>query len=411
MSGVFVRLWVVASLVGVLGLGVYDVLWDTFGDVSEDAWWDASIAPLLEVAAHDVSGAVDRDAARADLEQRLGYPVAIVPLAEVAQTTRTRWADGARLVYLVEAAGDRMLVPLDAEHALVFGPLPLYDYGPMPVHGWVGGVVGGAMALLLGLVMWPLHRSQRALERAASDMASGDLAARVDVAGSSTPRVARAFNEMAARTEDRIEAHRHLLHSVSHELRTPINRLQVAIELFLHASDEDRARHATGLHLDLEEMNALIEELTTFVRLTDDGVEAVPTALAPLVHDAVARECDHATLSVAPVTALVQPERVQRAVRNLVRNAVVHGGGAVWVTLESDGTLTVEDDGAGIPEEHRARVREPFVQLDPDTPGSGLGLALVDRIAALHGATLQVGDAEQGGARMQILWPTAPGHA
>jgi signal transduction histidine kinase len=96
-------------------------------------------------------------------------------------------------------------------------------------------------------------------------------------------------------------------------------------------------------------------------------------------------------------------------VRNLVENAAHAASGLIRVSLAghgSEATLTVEDDGPGIPPEDRARVFDRFVRLDPgrsrDHGGSGLGLAIVREVARGHGITIVVGDSELGGARFEL---------
>jgi len=89
-------------------------------------------------------------------------------------------------------------------------------------------------------------------------------------------------------------------------------------------------------------------------------------------------------------------------VDNLLENAAVHGGRTVRVAL-ADHLLVVEDDGPGIPTADRERVFAPFARLDPDRPGSGLGLALVAQQAGHHGARVDVDASPSlGGARFTV---------
>jgi signal transduction histidine kinase len=107
------------------------------------------------------------------------------------------------------------------------------------------------------------------------------------------------------------------------------------------------------------------------------------------------------------------PRLFQRALENLLRNAVRYGKSVVEVSIaEIDGYLhvVVDDDGPGIPVEERERVLQPFVRIeadrDRDTGGAGLGLAIVSRIVRRHGGTISVDDAPLGGARITTTWPS-----
>jgi signal transduction histidine kinase len=103
-----------------------------------------------------------------------------------------------------------------------------------------------------------------------------------------------------------------------------------------------------------------------------------------------------------------------RVVANLVDNAARHARTNVRVTVDAGDwvTLTVDDDGPGIPPEQRTRVFERFVRLDDararDNGGAGLGLSLVRAIVGRHGGTVAAGAAPGGGARLEVRLPAAP---
>jgi signal transduction histidine kinase len=95
-------------------------------------------------------------------------------------------------------------------------------------------------------------------------------------------------------------------------------------------------------------------------------------------------------------------------VSNLVANAARHGRESVWIALTAGPapTLTVDDDGDGIPEADRERIFEPFQRLEAaaERPGSGLGLAIVAQQARQHGASIRVGTSPAGGARIVVAF-------
>ncbi|MBX2796161.1 MAG: HAMP domain-containing histidine kinase [Myxococcales bacterium] len=400
----FVRLWAVSCVVGVLTLAAYDVTWTYLGEEDEDRWFDDTVGPMMERLGADVMKQPDVHVALQQLEVDLGYEVSLVDRGTLPEEVVWSWDTGYRAGYTYHDDGDLMYTVVDAERALVWGPLPDWSWGPNRIHLLVIVGFSSVMAGVLALVMWPLHRSQRALQQAARAVAAGDLQARVAEAESATPQVAAAFNHMAERTRFRLEAQRDLLRAVSHELRTPLSRLQLGLDLLLAADAEGRVRHGEGVQTDLAELNALIEELTAFVRWTEAVEHREWVLLGPLVSEAVGREAPGAVLELAAVRARVSPSRFVRAVRNLVRNAVVHGGSEVWVTLTEEGAVLVQDNGEGIDEADVLRVLEPFVRRRSSSDGMGLGLAIVDRIVADHDGTLTIEASAHGGACVVTTW-------
>jgi signal transduction histidine kinase len=112
-------------------------------------------------------------------------------------------------------------------------------------------------------------------------------------------------------------------------------------------------------------------------------------------------------LPEAPVVVEGWEPGVRLIADNLVENAARHGrrDGRVRVELSAAGTLTVDDDGAGVPAGERQRIFEPFVRVEGNgRGGSGLGLALVEQQARHHGARLSVGESPLGGARFSVAF-------
>jgi signal transduction histidine kinase len=100
---------------------------------------------------------------------------------------------------------------------------------------------------------------------------------------------------------------------------------------------------------------------------------------------------------------------IERALTNLVQNAIQHGGrrGLIAIHVSARGTVAVTDQGAGVPAEHRKSVFEPFHRLDARSRGVGLGLNLVREIVALHEGQVSVSDGPDGGARFEMSVPLA----
>jgi PAS domain S-box-containing protein len=221
------------------------------------------------------------------------------------------------------------------------------------------------------------------------------------------------------------------LDAVSHELRTPLAAI-VGIGITLeHKADSLSSRDRNDLYVRLvvnaRKLNRLLDDLLDLDRLTH-GIVAPKrrrtdvAALARRIADDWALLSDRQPQVVAePVTVSLDPAKVERIVENLLGNAARHTPpeSPVWVRVErpadGDGVLiAVEDAGAGVPEELRDSVFEPFRQ-GPDAPahapGFGIGLTLVARFAELHGGRAWVEDRPGGGSSFRVLIPDAPEEA
>ncbi len=248
-------------------------------------------------------------------------------------------------------------------------------------------------------------------------------------------RLIDTLNDMLARLEHAFEAQRRFTADASHELRSPLSRLRTELEITLRrprGADEYVQALRSGLE-DVARLTALVEELLTLARLDagQDSAPVAPVAIGPIVEAVVRRARPAAqargmTLSVAGAddpgadaleanaAARVPRELLMLVATNLVENAVKYGaaGGSVLVSVVAwpDGTaLVVEDDGPGLPAEERERVFERFYRgaaaRAADIEGTGLGLALCDRIVRAAGGRIEVGVSRWGGARFSVHLP------
>jgi two-component system OmpR family sensor kinase len=282
-----------------------------------------------------------------------------------------------------------------------------------------------ALVLLVPIGIWSRRHWQglQALGRVADDFGAGKLTARARIAPSNSMYpLAERMHGMAGRIDSLLTAQTTLLHSVSHELRTPIARLSFGLALLEDGSDDpalhQRVRAMAG---DVEELNALVGELLAMTRLDgEQALQRAPCDLAALLHDCVEAlpplpdSAVTVTLVLAdnlrPIDA--DPRLLARAVGNLLGNARRYADARVQLRAArtSDGvTITVEDDGLGIPADEREQVFAPFYRLDRSrdraTGGFGLGLAIARKAVQLHGGSLVVQDGELKGASMVITLP------
>jgi signal transduction histidine kinase len=214
-----------------------------------------------------------------------------------------------------------------------------------------------------------------------------------------------------------------LVATVAHELRSPLTGVKGFVQALLNRwdrlSDEQRKLMLTTVHADSDRLARLIAELLDVARIDTGRLSLYPreadaTTLVTRAVDSVragtARPINlDVTDGVGPIFA--DPDKFTQVVTNLVENAVRHGDGPVAVALadlddaEWPGvTLTVDDEGEGIPEEMRRRVFTKFWKQG-GSGGSGLGMYIVGGLTRAHGGSVTITDAPGGGARVVVAWP------
>jgi two-component system sensor histidine kinase MprB len=227
-------------------------------------------------------------------------------------------------------------------------------------------------------------------------------------------RLARSFNTTLDALERSVEAQRQLVADASHELRTPIASLRANIQTLEQADrlpPHERAALRADVVSELDELTALVADIVELARGTKPGEMTDDVRLDRIVEEVVeraegrARERVSFEVSAEPTVVRGQPERIQRAVSNLVDNALKWSppGGAVELTLEA-GELTVRDRGPGFAEDDVSHVFERFYRAQDarGMPGSGLGLAIVRQAAEAHGGHAEAANAPGGGALVRV---------
>jgi two-component system sensor histidine kinase MprB len=251
-----------------------------------------------------------------------------------------------------------------------------------------------------------------------------DLTSRIIVrADDEVGALATRFNAMLERLEasraaldDSVRAQRQLVADASHELRTPITSVRTNIEVLLADEalhDEERQRILTDVVEQTAELSALVGDLIDLARgdLPESAAEEV--RLDQVVGEAVERARRNFTqvrfeAALEPVIVQGVPDRLGRAVNNLLDNAARHSprDGLVEVTVDGTG-VRVRDHGNGVAEEDLPYVFDRFYRgaTARGRQGSGLGLAIVRQVAAQHGGTVSAENAPDGGAVFKIRLP------
>jgi two-component system, OmpR family, sensor histidine kinase MprB len=277
----------------------------------------------------------------------------------------------------------------------------------------LGGVGAAALAgaLVSRATLAPVRRLTAAAERITQ---TRDPSERVPESGrGELGRLGSSFNTMLASLEDALETQRRFVADASHELRTPLTSMQTNIDVLKQQERLDadaRGRLFDDLQREAHEMRDLISGLLELARGDDAHLERGTVHLDELVASAVDRaRARYPQLTfetqLEPTTIEGVPERIERAVWNLLENAGKWSanGGTVEVTLRG-GEVDVRDHGPGIPAEERERVFDRFYRAASarSLPGSGLGLAIVREVAEAHGGTVNAEEAPGGGALFRL---------
>ncbi len=221
-------------------------------------------------------------------------------------------------------------------------------------------------------------------------------------------RAAAAFIEMKTRIERAMEQRTAMLAGVSHDLRTILTRFKLELALIEGTPEVD------AMKKDIDEMARMLEAYLAFAR-GDSGEIAAPTDMAAFLEELrtdAERQGHKATVVFhGPPIVTVRPAAFKRCLANLVSNAARHAP-SIAITGHRDHrylTVTVDDDGPGIPLALREEVFKPFLRLDDarnqDEGGTGLGLAIARDIARSHGGDISLGDSPLGGLRATVRVP------
>ena len=282
--------------------------------------------------------------------------------------------------------------------------------------GWI------TLPILLVLLVTDIAIFRRALLplRQASETAQEigpartDIRLPVDEIPSEVRPLVSAVNKALDRLDQGFRLLREFTADAAHELRTPLSILRTRVETL------DDPHVAKALHSDIEAMSRIVGQLLDIAELeafTIDQTEVadlqaacaeVAEFIAPL---ALEQGREIALLgATAPVWIKGNAEMIKRAIRNLAENAIRHAPKhtVVEFVVEENGTVTVQDRGPGISDEERELIFQRFWRRDRNQHGStGLGLSIVQRIAELHGATIDVQNRPRGGAKFSLTFVKA----
>jgi signal transduction histidine kinase len=337
--------------------------------------------------------------------------------------------DGVRslaTVYAIDLQGGlRLLVGRDVKGRAQFKHL-------LPGMLLYATMVVAVLALIGSLVMRSLFQRMVAdVSSTAAAIARGELGRRVRRSGRGDEfdAMAEAINNMLDRIGRLMDGVRQVSNAIAHDLRTPITRARARLEdAASHAGTEAELRAAVDRAVaDLDAVTSVFQALLRIAEIEAGSRRSAfaEIDLGPLLADladlyAASAEDQGLSLTLhVPDTLPAYGDRdlLQQAVANLLDNAIKFSPQGGRITLSADAAerqvrISVTDQGPGIPEPDRARATERFFRGEQarHTPGSGLGLALVQAVATLHEGALLLDDAQPGLRATIMLRAVPPAH-
>jgi two-component system osmolarity sensor histidine kinase EnvZ len=342
----------------------------------------------------------------------VGAPVLGHTMTELQARLREALGEGTevriapRLLFVHLAAG--------SEGYWIGFPLPRRDSEELPTRALISVCVVITLLLIAAFAFGRyLSRPLRQLNRAVEQVGRGETPPPLPQSGpSEIAAVNRGFNTMLANLRQIERDRAVLLAGVSHDLRTPLARLRLGVEM----SARDEALRS-GMVDDIDEMDRIIGQFLDFAR--DDASVALEVAdlngVVGAAVDRYARMGKDVRFQPSPLPRMpLRPTALSRLCSNLIDNALAYGAPPVEITTsQRDGrvVLDIADRGPGVPPGEVERLKQPFTRASAartrgdGAAGAGLGLAIVDRIARLHGGSFDLLPRDGGGTLARVTLP------
>jgi signal transduction histidine kinase len=352
---------------------------------------------------------------RQSLEEQLrlvfgpSYQVAVAPTTDPGKAAMTLSRPGAEAF---ERGGQQydVSVGIPGGETLLFRLAQGQRVAPLPRSLLFNLIL---LALLIAIAVYavtrgitrPLSALARAAEAVGRDLRQPPLIVR----GSREVRdAARAFNTMQERMHRYVDSRTRVLAAMSHDLKTPLTRLRLRVATL------DDPELQLRVDRDLDEMEGMVHGALSLLRGLNDDEPAEAVDINELLKTLQGEFADMGTPFTVQgrvrVLYAAKPMALKRCLTNLISNAIKFGGG-VSVSVEDGAAvvINVRDQGPGIPEEHLARVFEPFYRVESsrnrDTGGTGLGLSIARDIAQAHGGSLTLANLPQRGLQATLTLP------
>ncbi|HXV33656.1 MAG TPA: HAMP domain-containing sensor histidine kinase [Gaiellaceae bacterium] len=289
----------------------------------------------------------------------------------------------------------------------------------------VAAGVGLGMLLVGSVLAWLLAdrvlRPVKAVTETARSISGGDLSRRIPESGHDEIGVlAQTFNEMLARLETAFDTQQRFVNDAGHELRTPITIVRGHLELL----DDDPADRRATLALvmdELDRMARIVNDLLTLAKWEQpDFLAPAPLEVRALIDDVLAKASalgprNWQLDAYADATIVADRQRITQALMQLAQNAVQHTEDGDEIGLgafvgEGRARFWVRDTGPGIPFDEQPKIFDRFYRAGGErrSDGAGLGLSIVQAIAAAHGGSLELSSVPGSGATFTFVLPETP---
>ncbi len=354
-------------------------------------------------------------------KQRLGLPIVLVSHQDALKI----------MPDLDSVSHDNVTIFYDNDLITIFHKMTAFDeflvLGPVesPTRPRTEALLRVFILVILAIVIffwvWPISKDLDKLDKTTKAFGHGDFKAKISGGTSALVQpMINTFNMMASRINGLIEAHKELINAVSHELRTPLARTKFALQVLRGAKDDaTREKYLDKIATDVEELESLVNELLVYATFENEQPKMAFTNgdLKQLVLYQLNNFTDYSgTIELSCpediVVADFDSHFINRAVCNLISNAVKHGHSLIKVSVtKTDNicSIMVEDDGPGIDNDFKKIIFDAFSRYDKsrgkDTGGFGLGLAIVSKIMLWHNGIAKVDNSSLGGAKFTLSWP------
>lgn len=437
------RIWIASALsviaAVVLGIGVaYPLVRETAESQARNVLSEQADV-VVELIFQNNSGHAH---GRGDLRRDLGPGVVVIPVIAgeaipepLSDLDANLLLSGNKLSGVIETDEGRFFVegrPLTMSQAIVL--VQRDEAADAPASALMGKMISAlALGILLaGFIAWLVaRRIARPLQdaaKAAQQIATGDRNVDVEVAGArEVAEIAESLNFLAANLANSEDRQREFFMSISHELRTPMTSIKGYAEALSDGVIEADATASAG--------TLIANETARLERLIADLLDLARTGAVDFKYNKVTTDVNQIALEAAEswslrcgrsglnfeffsseniATAEVDPTRVRQIIDNLMENAVriIPTDGNIWLSvksLQNKIEICVEDDGPGLTDDDVAVAFEPAVlhsrYQGVREVGTGLGLALVGKLATKMGGTALAAHSELGGAKFSVQFP------
>lgn len=285
---------------------------------------------------------------------------------------------------------------------------PILSFDSLPLYSLIAGLVVIMSIWSLRRLTAPYRMMETAVKRIGNDLKSPPIA---ETGSREIRAAAKAINGMQVRLRDYVEDREHLAAALAHDLRTPLTRMRLRLELLRKSTAREALAH------DLADIESIASSVIDFAKfeVTEEKTERIDFwSLVESVADGFDdASFDNDETRSRDLICIARPVALRRCVTNLVQNAVTYGKKAHLSLRQSEKiiTLTIRDEGPGIPQAQLDAVFGSFVRIEQSrnrqTGGLGLGLTIARNIARGAGGEVSLSNHPGGGLQTELRLPLA----